>query len=209
MKAEKILDMINSGKIEELKESLSQEIKLESIGSSSSKSNFKAVYNYLKKVKQRPLLHYCDYQNGMQVFTNSYFATSVEEEDYNPLIPDYRTASYGYKSYPLVSGLAQNLVNSIGTQEITKTYDELVEIINGLKAEQKKNNTSSEYFQEIDKYFDYKLLEIALKSLNPSKTDTYIIRYHNDSFRSFNPILIQKSHNKSYTLVCPCKKVTK
>lgn len=203
MKNEQILKLLNENKIEELKEKLSQEIALEDIKAPNSKSNYKAVYNYLKKQKSRPILHYCIYKNDMQEFTNTYFATRLVKEDYNPLIPSFEETNGNYeKIFPNIDAIIDSSFHDYDSRIIELTFNELMEIINELKAKQLKSTDDKSYFKRVNKWYDYKLLDIAFKSLNPKQHEKYRIRYNEE--KPLNPIVIIKE-NGSHSIVCPCR----
>lgn len=199
MKNEQILKLINEGKIDELKEKLSQEIALEDVKNANVRSNYKTVYNYLKKQKQKTMLHHCDYQDEMQTFTNTYFATRLVKEDYNPLIPVFEGVN---ETFPNLRQMFDSFKHSCKCKDIKLTYHELVSAINETKAYQLKNNEKCAIFKPVNKYFNYELLDIALKSLNPHEQDIFTIRFDDDN--SLKMITILKE-NESQTLICPCR----
>lgn len=171
MKNEEILKMINNNQIEELKEKLSNEIALEGF-KSSNKNNFKKIYNHLKKQLKgcRPIFAYCEYQEGYQVFTDTFFGALLVKEDYNPLMPLKEEGA----TYPNMLVFTKKDVNS---NELTLTGEELDNIIAKAKAYQLKENQTAAYIEELEQYFDFNKLELARASLNYNSDDELKIEY--------------------------------
>lgn len=192
MKNEEILKMINNNQIEELKEKLANEIALEGF-KSSSKNNFKKVYNHLKKQLKgcRPIFAYCDYQEGYQVFTDSFFVALLVKEDYNPLM-QLKDEKINYPNILIFT-------KKCNTNELTLTGEQLDNIIAKAKAYQLKENKTNAYIEELGQYFDFNELELARAALNYNSNDELKIEFTPNSMKY---IQIIKS-NGSMAIVCP------
>ena len=195
MNNKKILELLNNNKINELKKLLIDEIKTESY-TTKAKNSFKKVYNHLKKInKKRIVLHYSIFKNDMQFFTDSYFLSGLKKEDQNPLIPEC-TDEIGY--YPRLDSIIEKNKQNAALYDHVKVKD-FLQNLNELKTESILNNKTTIYLKEYDHSFDFKLLDLALSTLNLKNDDVLTIRY---SFKNTQSMIFEKS-NGSFTLVLP------
>lgn len=192
MKNEKILELLNNNKIEELKKILTEEIKLEGY---KNKNTYKTVKNHLLKAcKNKPVLQYCNFKEDKQIITDTYFLSSLVKEDYNPLIEKYEDVM----TYPNIDGVVSGIrYRCIEVFEINS--EEFLEMIHELKTHALRDNKDYIYIEKIKRHFNIKLLEIAISTLNLNK-NTELKIYFNDNTR--HGILIEKS-NGSFTIVLP------
>lgn len=197
MKNEKILELLNADKIEELKKMLVEEMKLEGYRTGTQKNNFKKVANWLiKNCKNKPILKYCDIKEGHQIISDTIFLSNLVEEDHNPLINKYDEKIFPY--FPdtnYVTGRYRKDLNN----NITIKTDDLFNLINELKAQAKADDKKHIFIESINRHLGIQELEITLASLNLNKNDILTIWY-NDNKRS--AIIIEKE-NGSFSLLLP------
>lgn len=195
MDNKKILELLNNNKIDELKKLLIDEIKTESC-TTKAKNSFKKVANHLKKInKKRIVLHYSIFKNDMQFFTDSYFLSGLKKEDQNPLIPECTDA---IGCYPRLDSIIEKNKQNAALYDHVKVKD-FLQNLKELKTESILNNKTTIYLKEYDHSFDFKLLDLALSTLNLKNDDVLTIRY---SFKNAQAMIFEKS-NGSFTLVLP------
>ena len=195
MNNKKILELLNNNKIDELKKLLIDEIKIESC-TIKAKNSFKKVANHLKKInKKRIVLHYSIFKNNMQFFTDSYFLSGLKKEDHNPLIPEC-TDEVG--CYPRLDSIIEKNKQNAVLYDHVKVSD-FLQNLKELKTESILNNKTTIYLKEYDHSFDFKLLDLALSTLNLKNDDVLTIRY---SLKNAQAMIFEKS-NGSFTLVLP------
>ena len=194
MKNEKILELLNNNKIEELKRLLAEEIKLEGY---KNKNTYKSVKNHLVKTcKNKPVLQYCDFIEEKQIFTDSYFLSSLVKEDYNPLIEKKPDDMIYPRTDTIITG-----IRSMCNEMLEIKSEEFTEMIHELKTQALHNNKDYIYIEQIKRHFNIKLLEIAISTLNLNKNTDLKIYYNENKNQG---ILIEKS-NGSLLIVLPVR----
>lgn len=199
MENQKILELINKNEIEKLKNLVIEELRLEGVKTSTGKTAFKKVANYLKKQTQekRPVLSHCNIINDMQVFTDSYFISLVKAADFNPLITHYTTV-FNESAYPKMDHIVEGIEKKLDTIQVM-SYSDLLLMIKEKSVDENKYT----HLEFCNKYFDIKKLEIALLSLNISnKKDTVAIHYNLDK----NSAIKIEKDNGSFTIILPIRK---
>lgn len=200
MKNEKILELLNSNKVEELKELLVQEIKLEGYQGASTKTNINKVYKHLKKVgEKRFALQYCCMIDNHQVFTDSYFAVKLAESDFNPLIEVFDSVKSN-TSYPEMKFI---LAGGVNKPNFTIDCSDFLDMIHEAKAEAKAKNKDYIFLSNLNKHLGIKVLDLLIASLNLSKKSG-IITIYNDYNNPLNPVGITK-FNGSLGIICPVR----
>ena len=108
--------------INNLIELLNHELLCEEFKGKSKKQRINFCMNLAKKVgKKRPVLECCKYENGFQIYTDSFLMVHLKKDDQLPL-KDYKETNYNYPSLELIEKNYNNLNFENVTIKNTKNF---------------------------------------------------------------------------------------
>lgn len=193
MKATKVLELLQAGKIKELESELKNEIMLETSNTTGSKAaNQKAIFKHLQKL-DREVLRKCIYKDGYQYYTDTLFMVKVSESNKNVLIPEVNEKEDG--KYPELTRIIESTLDNRGFEITLNTKD----ILNVFKLKQAKclyvvDESGQNYI------FTAKDLKHAMQALNYNQ-ETITFKF---SVNSLHPFYFKNNDDLAIITCCKC-----
>lgn len=183
----KLLNAKNYMELENILNNTIKELELKELHGNTFTKGIKAYKKQLAKMKNRPILQYCHYENGIQYATDSYTAIALNAEYHTDLI-EYHNNENG--TYP---ALTEFFPDSKHGETVTVNMNHLVEPL--------KTEYSS------DKFIALESKENGTVFLNADYVKTMLLIFGNDAtvkvYGAERPVLIESERGRG--LIVPIR----